>query len=119
MSTIIIIVLSIALVVSLFINWNLFTQVGILEEGIKGTGKIEQSALNVYEFFLKTFTHALNDMQRVDKNGAYSSDDEVGFAFRVIMDSIEQVKLQIEKIVDPEELKKLQDDRNKTENTKG
>jgi hypothetical protein len=92
------IVLGLILAVAFFIIWNLDRQVRVLEAELLKSAEMEDSVVSVYEFFLKVFTEALNQMNRVDKNGAYSSDDEVGFAFRVVMESIEQVKLQIEKM---------------------
>lgn len=94
----IIVALCIIILVCAFIIWNLYDQVGILEKEVMRSGEVEDSAVRVYEYMIKVFTEALNQMNRVDKNGAYSSDDEVGFAFRVVIDSIEQVKLQIEKL---------------------
>tara|TARA_R110000868_G_scaffold12456_12_gene59588 strand:+ start:41 stop:388 length:348 start_codon:yes stop_codon:yes gene_type:complete len=68
---------------------------------------VEEEAIKYHKYFLELFTHTYQELQRIDKRGSFSSDDEVGFAFRVILAAIETVKnklgvVEIEEEVDPE-----------------
>lgn len=101
MITIIIILITIIFLLIWFI-YNLNSQVNSLEAYIS---KINKRELNYYaevegyyKIFLDLFTNAYLEMQRVDKRGSFSSDDEVGFAFRVILNSIESVKGALENL---------------------
>lgn len=98
MVTAVIILLIIALGVLSFIASNLYAQNQQLEEELMKYNELEDRVVNVYNFFLETFTSAYVEMERIDKNGAFSSDDEVGFAFRVVKEAIEHVKFQITKL---------------------
>lgn len=81
--------------ISVFIITNLLRQVNAMEEELT---KEVQNTFNVYNFILIALSEAYNDLKRIDKKGAFSSDDEVGFAFAVILESIHQVKHRIEKM---------------------
>ena len=101
MITIIIILITIIFLLIWFI-YNLNSQVNSLEAYVS---KINKRELNhyaeiegYYKIFLDLFTNAYLEMQRVDKRGSFSSDDEVGFAFRVILNSIESVKGALENL---------------------
>ena len=86
----------IILIISSFIVYNLYQQNQQLEEFISNTNKREskiyEDAEKYYRAFLKLFTEAYQEMERVDKRGSFSSDDEVGFSFKVIITSIKNVK---------------------------
>lgn len=75
---------------------NLLNQINQLETQLdlssKELEKVETEIVNHYEFFYKIFTEAYLEMDRVDVRGSFSSDDEVGFAFKVLLTSIENVK---------------------------
>lgn len=93
----------IALVLVLcFVGWfiisNLLNQIQQLEETIQNASDIEQRALNVYNFLLELYVNTYAELQEIDKRGSFSSDDEVGFVFRVIMESIEQVKTKMQEL---------------------
>jgi hypothetical protein len=75
---------------------NLLNQVEQLEAELDNIDEVEERALRVYNFFLELFSNTLAELHRVDRNGAFASDDEVGFVFRTLMESIEHVKHQIE-----------------------
>lgn len=106
---IIIVILLIAIIVGLFVFDNLLSQIKQLESYIEELtskdDKIEEEVLKYYEYFLKIFTEAYVQMQRVDKRGSFSSDDEVGFAFKVLITSIETVKNKLTSMKNPEEEK--------------
>lgn len=104
-----IIILSILTLLFGFTTWNLYVQVSQFEDYIKKTNKREQKILleveNYYKIFKGLFEEAYVKIQRVDKNGSFSSDDEVGFAFKVIYNSLQEVNYKIQnlKIEDDEE----------------
>jgi len=100
--TITIIILSIIILILSFIIWNLYGQVQQLEDYAKKTNKREQKVLleaeNYYKIFKALFEEAYLNIQRVDKRGSFSSDDEVGFAFKVIYNSLNEVNEKIESL---------------------
>lgn len=88
-------------VLSFFIS-NLLTQNKQLEEEVKKLDKKETKLYNeietYYKIFLGLFTEAYSNMQRVDKRGSFSSDDEIGFAFKVIYNAIHEVQTKLENL---------------------
>lgn len=91
----IIILLSIVIVVGIFVIDNLLNQINQFEVHIekitKSQSKLEKEVEKYYKYFLELFTEAYTQIQRVDKRGSFSSDDEVGFSFKVIYRAIEDV----------------------------
>ena len=80
----------------LFIIFNLNNQVKQLEDEIQKFNEKEKylndELINNYEVFLNIFTDAYTTLIRIDKKGSFSSDDEVGFTFKILMTTIETVK---------------------------
>lgn len=98
-----IIIISICILIIIllgFFIYNLYQQNAQLEEFIKETEKKEvkiyEDAQKYYLAFLHLFTEAKSQLDRVDKKGAFSSDDEVGFSFKVIKTAIDNVVVQLE-----------------------
>lgn len=81
-----------------FISFNLYRKNSQLESALKETGKIEDEVVTFYEVMLRIFMNAEGEMRRIDKRGAFSSDDEVGFGFKVIKTSIENVVVQLKSL---------------------
>lgn len=107
-----VIIIVLIIVIAWIIISNLLAQIEQYKEQIESREetytRIEMRVSNIYKFLLETLTAAYLDLQRVDKKGSFSSDDEVGFAFRVIKESIEQVKYQIEQMkTDSDGMKEL------------
>lgn len=104
----IITILSILLLVSGLIIWNLYNQTQQLSEFVekynKRETKLYQELETHYQIFLKLFTEASLELSRVDKRGSFSSDDEVGFAFKTIVRAIETVKSTLIDLRDDEEV---------------
>lgn len=101
-------VLSIFILLTLFFAWttyNLFRQNQQLESYIKDFNKVEDDVEKFYRVILGLLTQTYAELQRIDKRGSFSSDDEVGFAFRVIIKAIESCKKAIENIQQTEETK--------------
>lgn len=83
------------IVVGYFIVSNLLSQVEQLESSLQSSIQKEVDFVKYYDYFIKLFTEAHLEMVRVDKRGAFSSDDEVGFSFKVIYRAIEDVKKKL------------------------
>lgn len=93
-------ILAILIIISLcFVAHNLYTQSNELEEFIIGVEKrekeINEDAEKYYTAFLHLFANAQSELVRIDRRGTFSSDDEVGFAFKVIKTSIDNVVLKL------------------------
>ena len=93
-----IILLSICLIVLGFIAMNLYNQVNQLEQYLEHATKSEEDVDSYYRYFLGLFTQCYVELQRIDKRGSFSSDDEVGFSFRIVLKAIEDVKIKLEKL---------------------
>lgn len=102
--TTIIIFLSIALglviLVAAFFIYNLLSQIEQLEKAIQ---ERENKMYNVYTFMLGLVTNTLTEFKRIDRLGAFESDDDVGHSFKLLFEAIQQLKFQIEKISNPDE----------------
>ena len=74
MELLIIIILSILLIASLYVNFNIFQK------------------LKIYEAWIQAYARAvvtiLENMKEIDKNGAFEEDDEVGNIFRQLKSQI-------------------------------
>ncbi len=105
--SIIMMVLAILLVVSIIIIRNLLRQNDTLTENLQiysnKIESVESDTIKYHRYFLELFTNTYQELQRIDKRGSFSSDDEVGFAFRVILAAIELVKDKL-KTVETEDI---------------
>lgn len=92
--------LTFLLILSGLVIYNLYSQIGQLETHVQKLHDDNATNLREFDFFyrlfLRWFTEASVEMDRVDKRGSYSSDDEVGFAFKVMRESINQTKSRLE-----------------------
>lgn len=94
--------LLLVVVVLIYFISNLLNQIKIIENEVRKLDKREEKLYieieNYYKIFLGLFTEAYSNMQRVDKRGSFSSDDEVGFAFKVIFNAIQEVQIKLENL---------------------
>lgn len=78
---------------------NLLRQIDTLTETVEiysnKIESVEEEAIKYQKYFLELFTQTYQELQRIDKRGSFSSDDEVGFAFRVILTAIATLKERI------------------------
>lgn len=85
--------LIIIIVILSIIIFNLYSQVKQLEDEVVSENKFtwahEQKVMSIYNFLLNKMINAKSELDRIDKRGSFSSDDEVGFAFKVINNSID------------------------------
>ena len=97
-----IVILLLVIIVLSVIIWNLNSQINQFEKVIKDFDdketKLYVELENYYKVFLGLFTEAYTTMKRIDKNGAFSSDDEVGFSFKVILGAIQTVTEKLENL---------------------
>lgn len=91
----------------IYIIWNLLGKLEIMESHnsklLRNQEKLEADIIKHYDFFIGLFGRAQIQLELVDKRGAFSSDDEVGFAFKTIKTAIEEVKTQLERVKANEE----------------
>ena len=66
---------------------------------------VEDEAIKYQKYFLELLTQTYQELQRVDKRGSFSSDDEVGFAFRVILTAIATLKERLGSVEIEQEVK--------------
>lgn len=71
---------------------------GYIQETSDKLSAVYKEAENYYLAMLKLFTEAKHTMDAVDKRGSFSSDDEVGFAFKIIKIAIDNVANQLEEL---------------------
>ena len=79
-----IIILSIALIGSLFANYNLLKNYEQSEEYVENL----ETWVNQ---FSKTITDMNQRIKKIDKNGSFSSDDEVGYFFKELKNIINKL----------------------------
>ena len=94
------IILGVVVMVGSFVIYNLLGQISELEKAVAKVTQVEDDALSVYDFFLKLFSNTLREMEDIDRRGAFKADDEVGFIFNTLLESIKHVKFQIEKLAE-------------------
>ena len=91
-----IIILSVILGISLFVNVNQLKKQEAQSEYIED---LENSNTNYYTHFdqLKTkLTQANSEIRNIDRLGAFESSDEVGSAFRVIKEVLEDLNKRVD-----------------------
>ena len=91
-----IIILSVILGISLFVNVNQLKKQEAQSEYIED---LENSNTNFYTYFeqLKTkLTEANSEIRNIDRLGAFEASDEVGTAFRVIKEVLEDLNKGLE-----------------------
>lgn len=75
-------VLAIALIVSVYVNWNLYRKVDILE-------KYSTEFLTELTSLKDRIRVASKIMSDADARGSFSSDDEIGSSFKIIKSCID------------------------------
>ena len=93
------------LLILLYIIFNLYSKIDKLESLLTEQNRAEEYANLVYDNLLKLLIKCKVEIDSIDKRGTYSSDDEVGFAFKIIKGSIENLVYEIKKLNDVEETK--------------
>ena len=89
------------IVVGTIIIVNLLSQVSQLESELKTANSIIDRSGTFYTFLLKLYAEAAAKLDRIDKLGSFESDDEVGFIFRTIKETIAHIQHQMRILGDP------------------
>ena len=74
---IILVLISLLFVTSCYVIWNLTTKIELLEDWI--------------EDFINTVEKVNSDLKKADYRGSFEADDEVGFIFKEIKNTIKQL----------------------------
>jgi hypothetical protein len=90
-----IIVLSVCLITSLYVNINLYSKNSVLYKQLDDIEKIETRAVDLVENLLLSHIKILAKLKRVDRMGSFESDDEIGFVFKAIKKTIEDLKEEL------------------------
>jgi len=88
MNTLIILIVVVILLVSIYININLYYKNSLLEKELQKSIKIEENAMTMYYAMLSLMVKTKREIDAIDKRETFSSDDEIGFAFKTINVSI-------------------------------
>lgn len=86
------------LLISLYINYNLYSKITPLENAISKGLILEEEFIKYYEAILILVISAKTEMDKIDTKGAFSSDDDVGFAFKVIQTAINNLVLKMKQL---------------------
>ena len=71
------VIVSLLLVTSCYVMWNLTVKIEMLEDWV--------------EQFIQTIDRVNRDLKQADYRGSFESDDEVGFIFKEIKNTIKQL----------------------------
>ena len=96
--TIILIIISISLIVSIYANINAYKKIEILENETERIGIIESNSVTLVENLLIAYIKVLSKLKRIDRLGSFESDDEVGFVFKTIKNTIEELKSELDNL---------------------
>lgn len=88
------------LIISIYINFNLYKREITIEKKLEEYADVEDRALRVYHNMLALLIRTRTEIDGVDKKGSFSSDDEVGFAFNIIKSSIYNLVEEIKSFED-------------------
>jgi hypothetical protein len=86
------------LLISIYANINSYKKISILEEQVERTELIESNSLTILENLLIVHIQVLSKLKRIDRLGSFESDDEVGFVFKTIKTTIEELKTELDNL---------------------
>lgn len=95
---VIICILSVLLLISFYVIFNLNRKLLTLQDYVKARPNIEERAITLLHIIRKLIGKAYAEMKRVDKRGIFSSDDEVGFSFKAILECLQQLDFEISNV---------------------
>ena len=100
-----IIILSTICVILLYITINQYFKISKYEELAVQSQASYENALNLLNKMIELFASAKVRLSKIDESGTFSSDDEVGFAFKLIDSTIVELHsklLILKELVDGE-----------------
>jgi uncharacterized protein involved in tolerance to divalent cations len=92
------IIVSAILFVSLYANINSYRKIEVLEKQIDRIESIESNSVALVENLLIAYIKVLSKLKRIDRLGSFESDDEVGFVFKTIKNTIEELKAELDNL---------------------
>jgi uncharacterized protein involved in tolerance to divalent cations len=92
------IIVSAILFVSLYANINSYKKIEVLEKQIDRIESIESNSVALVENLLIAYIKVLSKLKRIDRLGSFESDDEVGFVFKTIKNTIEELKTELDNL---------------------
>ncbi len=92
------IIVSAILFVSLYANINSYKKIEVLEKQIDRIESIESNSVTLVENLLIAYIKVLSKLKRIDRLGSFESDDEVGFVFKTIKNTIEELKNELDNL---------------------
>lgn len=101
MTTFLIILIVSIIILAGIIIYNLLWQISQLESEVKKSNAVIDRTSTFYNFLLKIYVNAALELKRIDRLGAFASDDEVGFIFNTINETIAQINNQMKILGDP------------------
>ncbi len=82
--------------------YNLFQQNLQYEEYVRKDNKAKADLISqvdsFYQRHLEIFVHTALEMDKIDKKGSFSTDDEVGFAFKIVKNAIEEAREKLKEL---------------------
>ncbi len=93
-----IITLSVILIISIYANINSYNKIATLEKQLDKIESIETNSINLVENLLITYIKVFTKLKRIDRLGSFESDDEVGFVFKTIKNTIEELKNELDNL---------------------
>lgn len=85
-------ILSIILnIILIYISINLYKKYTLIENVLEGFSEVEKTFNDVITQITERYIEVLNQLKRVDSRGSFESDDEVGFVFKTIKNTISQL----------------------------
>lgn len=89
------ITVSVLLAASLYANINSYKKIELLEKQLERIAAIESNSVTLVENLLIAYIKVLAKLKRIDRLGSFESDDEVGFVFKTIKNTIEELKTEL------------------------
>lgn len=89
MTTIIFAILLSTICILLYFVFNLYSKLDALYKQIDLASDVEQRSVLLVQSLVVKYSQILNRLKRVDRRGSFESDDEVGFVFKTIKETIE------------------------------
>ena len=92
---------AISILLNLTMVWvirNLYVKNAQLEEIVESINLIETNAIKYHRVLLGILTNAYTEFKRIDHRGAFSSDDEVGWSFRLLKDLIQDLTEKLKQL---------------------
>jgi len=77
---------------------NAYKKIEILENETERIGIIESNSVTLVENLLIAYIKVLSKLKRIDRLGSFESDDEVGFVFKTIKNTIEELKIELDNL---------------------